>query len=244
MFKTNEISCGNKMRLKKRGISYGWLYLSVFILATAAILVAAVPQDSWPSDIVEKIATRFKAIKPDLKLFPGLKPGCSSLDERECMQKMSRGCVPRYSRRSRVFLDCTTCTKYPTCSMFEKEAVCINNPCRLDCRWVIGHYEGGYTIHGRCIENIGIVFLKRDLESLGFDTAKLGLEGMDNIEKTMKTASITMYKAGDNILVIDKNQSDYIYMKLSTKDAVAIDKKGNVVVGMEKKAAEAIDSVI
>ncbi len=228
------------MRLEKRGVSFGWLYLLLFMLTTAAIIIAVVPPGSWPDNAGNSFVAKLKSINIGSNLIPGLKTGCTQLGESECLDRMSRGCVPVYSSGSRVFLDCTTCTKYPSCSMFEKDEVCIYNPCGLNCVWVTGHYKNGYTILGRCVGSLGEMPLKDVLHDYGFNASALPIEDIDGFRRIKETDSIILYKEKNNVLLVDKNQSDYIYLKIGKAGAAAIDKNGQVAAGMEERAEETI----
>jgi len=224
------------MFTSKRGAYLGWLYIILFVCAVAAMLVVIVPSDAWPEDLMGKIVDKMENSNIRDNLVPGLKQECEHLGEIDCLNNLNKGCFPRYTKKTRSFLDCTTGPDNPTCSNFGKETICIYNPCRLECRWAEGSYEDGFTIEGRCLNNQGLSVMKRELENLGFKNVGFG-KGK-KIEKKETDGLVLYISEDEDLLIIDS--SDYIYMRLKGQEAVALNKDGKIVLGLEDVAADAV----
>lgn len=209
----------------KHALSTGWLYLVVFIATVLFLVALIVPEEllpELPKQIVQKLGIKHLAFIRSDDNAP-----CDQLSEDACLRNMYRGCVPYYSQTGDAFLDCDICRDRVSCYSFGQEVACIANPCERDCLWVVGKYEGGYTIKGKCQPNEELTKLRRELATYGFNTTKLTF-GAGLAVTRIEGGSCALFVTEKNdLVVLDKNHS-IIYIKLHDELSVAYDNRGTL----------------
>jgi hypothetical protein len=210
--------------MNRRALSIGWLFLALFMLAVVLVILISVPEEHLPKQaqaIIDKtglkglITTRDSTSKP-----------CPALSAKDCLDNMQRGCLPKYSMETGNFLECGSCPSQPICTFFGQERACKDNPCGLLCRWVVGEYEGGFTLRGRCVDNTELSQMRREISQHGFDAGGFG--SGEEIKRAENGSCVT-FTAGAERIVLDTNLSViHIYMEGNEQ---AYDRLGSPVEG-------------
>jgi hypothetical protein len=135
--------------MKKAHISIEWLYLFLFILTVAFLLIAVVPDEAWPPSIKERFIEKVDIKNFKIPHFIKDPNDCTKLNEKECTADVKKGCFPTYTSRRSIFLDCIYCPEHPRCAVIKEEKACNNSPCELSCKWV----KEKTSISGKCIND-------------------------------------------------------------------------------------------
>jgi len=184
----------------------GWLYVVLFMLTVAFMLVVFVPEAAWPNkqEFLEK-ANLEKLAQKSLKT----EGDCSEFNEKECVLNMALWCYPSYTRLGNHFLECNKCPKYPTCQMVGKQAACENTPCGLGCVWIVGNYSGGSTINGKCLYDEGLAELNTYLKKYRINVS---IDAFD-VDFVRETEQYIVFRSRDGVIVLDKINR-YIFMNI------------------------------